>query len=203
MDTRQAGIRANHKMAEFPCDQQLHRAGVVLRPNIDKATCDVYSIFWSKYQTCGADRQDAYNRYHKKIQEPANWRSLADEIFCGNESYRGVQSDLTIDSPMALWNALVDNVMPQAFESSDKDLVHRLYAYSEWCLAQDQSRETEPGKHLPTCVTICFYEAIPSNSAALQDLPNWFSFTEAEDKFIANTYTSHYAQSIRKVFAVI
>lgn len=115
---------------------------------------------------------------------------MSNEIFAHINSYNSILLDLSIKSPMHLWNSLVDEVLPAAYTSIDRDILHRLYAFSEWCLGQEQQNENEPAKHLTTCVTICFYENLLSNNLALADIPNWFSLEEAEEKFIANPYMS-------------
>ena len=154
-----------------------------------------------KYRASGTDKQDAYDRYRKVIQDSTNWRSVADEFFDEAESYRPVKSDRSIHLPMAHWNTLVDVVLPAAYKSSNTQLIHRLYAYSEWCLAQVQPEGTDPGKHLPTCVAICFYEALPSSPPALRDLPSWFSWAEAENTFLSNPYMGFHVKALREVFA--
>lgn len=61
----------------------------------------------------------------------------------------------------------------ESYRPPGEDFIRRVYAFADWCVQQDGGRRTHD--HLPTCVSVCFYEHIPTCPAARIDMPRWFS----------------------------
>jgi len=83
---------------------------------------------------------------------------------------------LESENPMQFWLEIIF-LFDEAYEEPrNEDLIRRIYDYEEWCLTQDEGETA--ANHLPTCVVIVFWEHIPTNTAARQDMPRWFSIEE-------------------------
>lgn len=83
------------------------------------------------------------------------------------------------DNPHSLWiesNWLFD----KAWEADppNRSLIDRIYAFSDWCVAQPEGKTAEDD--LVTVVCVCFLEHIPTIPAALRDMPNRFTWDEVE-----------------------
>ena len=96
------------------------------------------------------------------------WREKAIEMFPELDSR--FEAD---DSPYDLWFELLE-AFEKAYEKTppDESLIRRIYQYSDWCC--DQPRGKTPEDDLFTCVAVSFYEHIPLNPRARQDMPRWF-----------------------------
>ena len=81
-----------------------------------------------------------------------------------------------IESPYLLWFDLWEAFEDAYREPRNQFSINRIYQYAAWCVLQPQSETAEDD--LPTCVTVCFYEHIPTCAPALKDMPNWFSKEE-------------------------
>lgn len=83
-------------------------------------------------------------------------------------------------SPYVLWVELW-----MAFEDAydktppDESLIRRIYRYSAWCC--DQPRGNTAADDLFTCVAVSFYEHIPLNPKARDDMPRWWRSEDLED----------------------
>jgi hypothetical protein len=77
------------------------------------------------------------------------------------------------DTPYLLWFELRD-AFEHAYEQTPRDesLIGRIYKYSDWCC--DQPRGATAPDDLLTCVAVCFYEHIPENPSAREDMPRWW-----------------------------
>lgn len=83
---------------------------------------------------------------------------------------------LESDNPMYLW-IMVVLAFDEAYEEPrNESFIKRVYDYEEWCLEQDEGETAE--EHLPTCVVTAFWEHIPTNQAAREDMPRWFSLED-------------------------
>jgi hypothetical protein len=77
------------------------------------------------------------------------------------------------DTPYLLWFEL-----REAFEAAydaippDEDLIHRVYRYADWSLAQPDGADA--ATNLATCVAVCFFEHIPEHPKARSDMPRWW-----------------------------
>ncbi len=83
---------------------------------------------------------------------------------------------LESDNPMQLWIEIVLAFDEAYEEPRNENFIKRVYDFENWCLAQDKGETA--GEHLPTCVTTAFWEHIPTNRAAREDMPRWFSLEE-------------------------
>lgn len=87
---------------------------------------------------------------------------------------------LESENPMQLWIEL-SLCFDEAYEEpKNESFIRRVYDYENWCLTQDAQTAkrdvTERAEnHLPTCVAVAFWEHIPTNKAAREDMPCWFS----------------------------
>lgn len=171
-----------------------------------KAPFTACSKFWPRYKASGATVNEAYSNYLKTTEEPENWRGVADELFRGISTYNSCLFKSDEGNPMSFWNELVALVLPQAYGPPvDKELAHRLYAYSEWCRTQVQPEpfDGEPAEHLRTCVSICFYEAMPRSPLVLADMPNWFAYSEVDEFMLQNPFMADDVNAIKAAFGVV
>lgn len=79
-------------------------------------------------------------------------------------------------TPMSLWGEIIFYFDEAYEEPRNEDFIYRVYAYADWCLAQDVGQTAE--EHLPTCVAICFWEHIPTFEPARNDMSRWISFED-------------------------
>lgn len=77
------------------------------------------------------------------------------------------------DTPYSLWIELWFLFEAAYREPRDVSLIERIYKYADWCELQPRGETADDD--LLTCVSVCFYEHIPTCEAAREDLPNWFS----------------------------
>ena len=93
------------------------------------------------------------------------------------ESLPEIKDDiLESDNPMYLWIMIV-LAFDEAYEKPrNESFIKRVYDYEEWCSAQHEGETAE--EHLPTCVVTVFWEHIPTNQAAREDMPRWFSLED-------------------------
>lgn len=109
------------------------------------------------------------------------WRSKALELL--PEIRKEI---LECDNPMGLWIE-VHFAFDEAYEEPKNDnFIRRVYAFEKWSL--DQHDGTTAADHLPSCVTVAFWERIPTNPKARADMPRWFSV----DAVIANGHFFKY-----------
>jgi hypothetical protein len=90
------------------------------------------------------------------------------------------------ETPYLLWFDLTAAFHLAYDAPRNDDLIRRVYEYAKWCAEQPRSRTAE--NDLATCVTVTFFEHIPTKPAAAADLPKWFSKTE----FVAMQKTFSY-----------
>lgn len=83
---------------------------------------------------------------------------------------------LESENPMYLWIMIVLAFDDAYEEPRNESFIKRVYDYEEWCLRQDEGETAD--EHLPTCVVTAFWEHIPTNQAAREDMPRWFSLEE-------------------------
>lgn len=104
--------------------------------------------------------------------DPPLWRRKAYELFpeLWSEFDRA-------DSSYLLWYE-VQKAFDGAYDSGDRALIDRVYRYARWCC--EQPRGESAADDLLTCVVVSFFEEIPLNEKAINDLPNWFSKAEIE-----------------------
>jgi hypothetical protein len=90
------------------------------------------------------------------------------------------------ETPYLLWFDLTA-AFHRAYDAPrNDDLIRRIYEYAEWCGKQPRGRSAQ--SDLATCVTVSFFEHIPTKAAAAVDLPQWFSKAE----FVAMEKTFSY-----------
>lgn len=106
------------------------------------------------------------------LTEMSKWRDKAFEVFP-----ELIDQFEDADTPYLLWFVLRD-AFDHAYEQKPRNesLIRRIYNYSDWCC--DQPRGDTAKDDLLTCVAVCFYEHIPSNAEAREDMPRWW---RAED----------------------
>ena len=185
-------------MESISLPHRLKRAGVLLEQENGSSRLVVNSKYWSRYHASGNNHKEAFDNYRKSIFEPENWRAVAAELFADLDSYRWLLSDREPESLMALWNDLVDCVMREAYDApKNEDAIGRVYAYSEWCLAQDTSTADDIAGEFSSCVYICFWEWLPMVPAALEDMPNWISRSEIEEFITDNPFMTDDIEKIR------
>lgn len=83
------------------------------------------------------------------------------------------------DNVMALWIELVDS-FHEAYRNEPRNdsRIGRIYSYADWCLRAPRRPEAD---HDPfTAVVVCFYEDIPTDPVARDDMPRWFPCKEVE-----------------------
>jgi hypothetical protein len=83
---------------------------------------------------------------------------------------------LDSDEPMQLWIEIVYYFDKAYEEPRNESFIKRVYEYQDWCLEQDEGETA--AEHLPTCVVTCFWEHIPTNTAARQEMPHWFTLED-------------------------
>lgn len=83
-----------------------------------------------------------------------------------------LQSEIVAaESPMSLWLKIICSFNEAYEEPRNESLIRRVYEYADWCLRQEGG-ETAP-ELLPACVAVCFWEHLPTNRAAREDMPRW------------------------------
>ena len=100
-----------------------------------------------------------------------NWKRKAVELF------PEIQGEISeADNPMGLWIEIAFWFDEAYVEPRNEDFIRRVYRFEEWCLEQDEG--STAAEHLPTCVVTAFWEHIPTNPLAREDMPRWFSIEE-------------------------
>jgi len=79
------------------------------------------------------------------------------------------------DTPYLLWFDLL-GAFESAYDRGDESLIEAIYAYAKWCCCQPRGKSADDD--LATCVTVSFYEHIPTYPKALKDMPRWWSREE-------------------------
>lgn len=77
---------------------------------------------------------------------------------------------------MALWIEIVYYFDKSYEKPVNESFIKRVYEFQNWCLEQDGGETA--AEHLPTCVTTCFWEHLPTNAAARKDMPRWFTLED-------------------------
>jgi hypothetical protein len=80
------------------------------------------------------------------------------------------------ESVMSLWIELYIAFEDAYRDPKNEDLIARLYAYADWCLAAP--RNADASRDPLTAVVVAFYEHIPQSKAAREDMPRWFRYDE-------------------------
>lgn len=78
--------------------------------------------------------------------------------------------------PMDLWLNIISSFDEAYEEPRNESLIRRVYEYADWCLGKGGGETA--AEHLPTCVAVCFWEHIPTNRAARDDMPRWVSLQD-------------------------
>jgi hypothetical protein len=76
------------------------------------------------------------------------------------------------ETPYALWIDLWCH-FTEAYDSDASDLIARIYTYARWCCEQPRGKTS--ADDLLTCVSVCFFEHIPTHPKALKDMPKWWT----------------------------
>lgn len=100
-----------------------------------------------------------------------DWRSKAAEMLP-----ELVEEIAEAINPMELWIEMGFAFDASYKEPRNEDLIRRIYGFADWCLEQPQTDSAEDD--LPTNVIIGFYEDIPRNKAAREDMPRWFTLED-------------------------
>lgn len=58
-------------------------------------------------------------------------------------------------------------------------LIGRVYEFARWCCSQPRGESADDD--LLSCVVVCFDEELPQMSAAMLDMPRWFSPQELQE----------------------
>lgn len=80
------------------------------------------------------------------------------------------------ENPMALWLNIQFEFFEAYKEPRREDFIRRVYEFESWCMEQDSEHDAE--NDLPTCVVVCFWEHIPTDTEARKDMPRWFNSKE-------------------------
>lgn len=112
-----------------------------------------------------------------------------------------MRSEITrAEDPLTLWMEIV-LTFDEAYEPpKNDDFIKRVYDYADWCLDRDGGETA--ADHLPTCVTM-FWEHIPTNEAARQDMPRWLSWEQvlANEHFFKYRLTEDELADLERVYA--
>lgn len=140
----------------------------------------------------------------KTLTDFLSWLGDPQEVIYVLE--QGLEGDLDgIDiygSPMTFWNEVLIPLFEEAYESQDKETINRIHAFADWSMRQEESGAEAKGD-LPTCALVCFYEFLPCNHAALQDMPNWFTFKEIESWLVNSPFMKTHQLQIKRVYGLI
>ena len=101
----------------------------------------------------------------------SDWRSQAQEVLP-----ELVEEIVAANNPMQLWIDIGFAFDAAYNEPRNKDLIRRIYDFASWCI--EQPRSDDARDDLFTCVVVCFYEDIPKNKAAREDMPRWFTLED-------------------------
>lgn len=118
------------------------------------------------------------------------WRSKALELL--PELTSTILDEDYVDHPMQLWIEITFEFDRAYEEPRNEDLIRRIYEYAFWCLEHGEQHPTDAGRDLPTCVCIYLYEHLPTNEAARQDMPRWF--TREEVLTMRELFTYHFKE---------
>lgn len=190
------------KMPQAYGTMKLKRAGALVKPKDSERV--IQSKFIRRYEGRGRTEAEAMKSYELAQQEPDNWRGVADEYLGGLPVYQNNLEDCTaeeVETPTRLWINVVLDVFRTAYKSHqlNTEAIARVYAFAEWCLIQKQP-DADASSSLATAASISFYECIPRIPEALQDMPNWFDFSEVETMFLANPFSRIDAAEIKTVY---
>jgi hypothetical protein len=95
------------------------------------------------------------------------------------------------DTPYSLWFELWDAFKAAYNEPRNSSLIARIYEYADWC--ETQPRGETADDDLLTCVSVCFFEEIPTCEPARDDMPNWF--TEEDFKDMRDVFRYHFSDA--------
>jgi hypothetical protein len=113
-----------------------------------------------------------------------------------------LQSEIeTAENPMSLWFEIVYAFDEAYVDPKNDDFIERVYGYADWCLFQPQGETAE--EHFPTCVAICFWEHIPTNNAARDDMPRWISYEDLilNEHFFKYSLSDQEFDDLKRVYA--
>jgi len=99
----------------------------------------------------------------------------------------------TAKTPMSLWCEIVYAFDDAYDDPRNDDFIKRVYSYADWCVLQPAGETAE--EHMPTCVAICFWEHVPANKAAREDMPRWVPFED----FVLNQHIFKYSLSDQEI----
>jgi hypothetical protein len=104
------------------------------------------------------------------------------------------------ESPMSLWIDIICSFDEAYEEPRNESLIRRVYEYADWCLYQKGGEIA--AEHLPTCVATCFWEHIPTNRAARDDMPRWVSFGDVivNEHFFGRLITEEEFERLKRLY---
>lgn len=158
--------------------------------------------FLPSFSGMGPDMLESITSFVMEMPKKDAWLEVA-HIMLGSALQGNFQNlkESYFKSPDLLWTNIVDNAFIPAYsEVKNEEVINRVYAFSEWCLAVDPLTKDLVAGGLRSAVHVCFYEAIPSAPHALQDLPNWFSFEEIQKSFLSNPFLREDYDALKTAF---
>ncbi len=153
---------------------KLRRAGASCNWSPEENAYMVRSLYVPRFVGVGETEATAYEAYVASVQQPNQWRVVAAE-------YLPDLADEISDSEnaMSFWLELQFKFHCAYDAPGGEETISRIYAFADWCDWQDQP-ETCGSDHLVTCVSLAFFEHIPTWERARKDMPNWFTLEEVE-----------------------
>ncbi len=112
----------------------------------------------------------------------ARWRAEALKLFPELRSEIAAAPEI-----MALWIELSMRFQ-RAYEAEPRDeaFIARVYSFADWC---ERAPSGPDAGHDPlTAVVVGFYEDIPRNRAAREDMPRWFKYSTVAQNRAAFAY---------------
>jgi len=180
----------------------LNRAGVRWFWSFDDIAYRAESRYVLRYSAFGQTAEEALKLYGTTIQESRNWQSVAED-FLGqvngfHELIAAARDDSMIKHPQIFWDDIVKPLFEEAYEPPvDLDAISRIYALADWCHMQLHEFDNID---LPSVMLVTFYEWIPTVTAALLDMPNWFTFEEIEDWIMDSPFLGASRQDLLRVY---
>jgi hypothetical protein len=136
------------ELTRFDLASALNRNAIVLYWSFEDQCFLAQSRYVVRFVGRGETEEQALNDYCNRMNEPENWRKVADEFLGVCAEYQdSVRNELRLsresDDAFEFWNIIWEAFVEAYNPPVNKDCISRIYAYAEWCSAQLLCEESQ------------------------------------------------------------